>query len=80
MNMPVHKTVILSGAGTSQSEVPAESKDPYTLHEWQGRAREFSPWRLPFGRVFVERLMHFLNALDRDVEIVIRKSLDRGEA
>ena len=28
----------------------------------------------------VERLMHFLNALDRDVEIVIRKSLDRGEA
>jgi len=24
--------------------------------------------------------MHFLNALDRDVEIVIRKSLDRGEA
>ena len=24
--------VILSGAGTSRSEVPAESKDPYTLH------------------------------------------------
>jgi hypothetical protein len=29
--VPIHESVILSGAGTSRSEVPAESKDPYTL-------------------------------------------------
>jgi len=40
--------VILSGAGTSRSEVPAESKDPYTPFAQQGRIRESSPqpvWR-----------------------------------
>jgi len=37
------KPVILSGAGTSRSEVPAESKDPYVLLGRNGGIREFSP-------------------------------------
>ncbi len=37
------KLVILSGAGTSRSEVPAESKDPYVLLGRNGGIREFSP-------------------------------------
>ncbi len=34
--------VILSGAGTSRSEAPAESKDPYSLRAQQGSRRELS--------------------------------------
>ena len=37
------RNVILSGAETSRSEVPAQSKDPYELLAGQGRPREFSP-------------------------------------
>jgi hypothetical protein len=36
-SQPTEKIVILSGAGTSRSEVPAESKDPYTLSRPQVR-------------------------------------------
>jgi hypothetical protein len=34
--------VILSAAGTSRSEAPAESKDPYILRAQQEDIREFS--------------------------------------
>src|ERR1019366_7136018 len=37
------QSVILSGAGTSRSEVPAESKDPYRTDRSQRRVVEFSP-------------------------------------
>ena len=37
------QVVILSVAGTSLSEVPAQSKDPYTVRTRQGRVREFKP-------------------------------------
>src|SRR6266446_1217338 len=46
--VPVLQFVILSAAGTSRSEAPAESKDPYTRLALQGRVREFCPcpvWR-----------------------------------
>jgi hypothetical protein len=39
------QSVILSGAGTSRSEVSAESKDPYLTDRSHRRVREFSPWR-----------------------------------
>jgi len=47
-----HSSVILSGAGASRSEVPAESKDPYTLHsskkqEIPRSARNDKFFRLP---------------------------------
>src|ERR1039458_9666026 len=42
-SQPALQVVILSGVGTSRSEAPAESKDPYTLLAQQGRVREFSP-------------------------------------
>jgi len=47
------QVVILSGAGATRSEVPAESKSlpwakpkgPLHLFRWQGSVREFSPCR-----------------------------------
>jgi len=41
--------VILSGAGTSRSEVPVESKDPYVLLFTQG-TRQGYPWRPHLSR------------------------------
>ena len=35
--------VILSGAGTSRSEVRAESKDPYSLSLFHNHVQAFSP-------------------------------------
>jgi len=80
----INNSVILSVAGTSRSEVPAESKDPYTLvSDWdasgnsphatvnQPKISALMNYRL--DGFSVERLMHFLNGLDRDIEIVIRK-------
>jgi len=47
-----HPVVILSGAGTSRSEVHAESKDPYTLPQAED-ASGSSPRTLGFSRLLV---------------------------
>jgi len=41
--LALSNSVILSGAGSSRSELPAESKDPYKLIMNQSRRKAFSP-------------------------------------
>jgi hypothetical protein len=50
------KRVILSEAGTSRSEVPAQSKAPYSLDNLRRRTKEFS-------QLFPQLLSRFVVAL-----------------